>query len=401
MNAVNEITLTHDQSDFTFTYSALDYTVPSNNRYSYLLEGFDKSWADAGHDTKATYTNLPPGDYRFLVKAANNDGLWNDHPTSLIIHIIPPFWKTWWAYLIYLMLLISILYIIYRDIGNKERLKAQIRMERLTADKMKELSRIKLNFFTHVSHELRTPLSLIMDPLRKMIREDMTADQTKKYGGLMYKNAQRLMQLIDQMLDLRKIEEGHLKLHARPGNIVLLTKNIAGLFNMHAIERNIHYSISTTTDELEVWADQDKFEKIIFNLISKDVIDTADNVTSSIRITTAKAAGEFAVIHVQDTGVGIPLHLKDKVFELFYQVEGSRRYENGSTGIGLTLTRELVELHKGHIEVETEPGKGSDFIIYLPLGNQQEMQDEQTPPPLLSFNAAENPNANTYPISFQ
>lgn len=401
INAVTGISLNHDQSDFTFTYSALNYTVPENTRYSYILEGFDKTWTDAGRNTRATYTNLPPGDYRFLVKAANNDGVWNDQPTSVIIHISPPFWKTWWAYLTYLTILFIILYIIYRDITNKERLKAQIRMERLTADKMKELNRIKLNFFTHVSHELRTPLSLIMDPLRKIISEDVTVAETKKYSGLMYKNAQRLMKLIDQMLDLRKIEAGHLKLHARPANIVMLTKNIAGLFNMHAIERNIHYSISTTTDELEVWADQDKFEKIIFNLISNAFKYTADNGTIMIRITTAKAAGEFAVIHVQDTGVGIPLHLKDKVFELFYQVEGSRRYENGSTGIGLTLTRELVELHKGHIEVETEPGKGSDFIIYLPLGNQQEMQDEQTPPPLLSFNAAEYPNANTYPISFQ
>jgi signal transduction histidine kinase/DNA-binding response OmpR family regulator len=396
LNAVNEITLTHDQSDFTFTYSALNYTVPSNNRYSYLLEGFDKSWTDAGHDTKATYTNLPPGDYRFLVKAANNDGLWNDHPTTLIIHIIPPFWKTWWAYLIYLMLLMSILYIIYRDISNKERLKAQIRMERLTADKMKELNRIKLNFFTHVSHELRTPLSLIMDPLRKMIREEMTAEQTKKYGGLMYKNAQRLMQLIDQMLDLRKIEEGHLNLHARPENIVLLTKNIAGLFNMHAIERNIHYSISTTADDLEVWIDQDKFEKIIFNLISNAFKYTADNGSIMIRITTEKTEPGFAVIHVKDTGVGIPSHLKNKVFELFYQVEDSSRYENGSTGIGLTLTRELVELHKGRIEVESEPGKGSDFIIYLPFGIAAADSNEQ-PGLSLSSHAVAKPADNIYP----
>ena len=398
LNAVSEITLSHDQSDFTFTYSALNYTIPSDNQYRYILEGFDKSWTDAGHDTRATYTNLPPGDYRFLVKATNNDGLGSEKATSLIIHILPPFWKTWWAYSLYLIILFTILYIIYRDITNKARLKAQIRVERLTADKMKELNRIKLNFFTHVSHELRTPLSLIMDPLRKMIREDLTAEQTKKYSGLMYKNAQRLMQLIDQMLDLRKIEEGHLKLQARPANIILLTKNIAGLFNMHAIERNIHYSISTTTEDLQVWIDQDKFEKIIFNLISNAFKYTADNGSIMIRITSEKAEQEFAVIHVRDTGVGIPPHLKSRLFEMFYQVEDSNRYENGSTGIGLTLTRELIELHKGHIEVESEPGKGSDFIIYLPMGDPH--TGEQPTLSSADSGAAGKLNENIYPVPF-
>ncbi|HWK05157.1 MAG TPA: two-component regulator propeller domain-containing protein [Puia sp.] len=381
-----EITLTYDQSDFTIEYAALSYTVPSENKYAYQLEGFDKNWNYAGSERKATYTNLVPGRYLFKVRAANNDGIWNPKETTLTIIITPPFWKTWWAYGLYMLLIALILYIIYKDIADKEKLKGQVRFERLTADKMQELNRIKLNFFTNVSHELRTPLSLIMDPLRKIIREELPPEQVKKYSGLMYNNASRLMKLINQMLDLRKLEAGHAKLAARPANIVTATKNIATLFNIHAVERNIHYSITASTDNLPVWIDQDKFEKIIFNLISNAFKYTPDNGSISILISLAnadsasgaQASPGYVTIHVRDTGVGIPAHLKDKVFEIFYQVEETSRFEHGSTGIGLALTKELVELHKGRIEVESELGRGSDFIIYLPLGHQHLTQSEQS-----------------------
>lgn len=377
-----EITLSYDQSDFTIEYAALSYTVPSENKYAYKLEGFDKAWNYAGSERRATYTNLVPGSYLFKVKAANNDGVWNQKETLLTINITPPFWKTWWAYLLYVLLIILILYVIYKDIADKEKLKGQIRFERLTADnerltadKMQELNRIKLNFFTHVSHELRTPLSLIMDPLRKIIREELPSEQVKKYSHLMYNNALRLMKLINQMLDLRKLEAGHVKLVARPANIVVLTKNVAELFNIHAVERNIHYTISAAVDTIQAWIDQDKFEKIIFNLISNAFKYTPDN--GSITILIRPGGSEYVEIHVRDTGVGIPSHLTDKVFELFYQVEESSRFENSSTGIGLALTKELVELHKGRVEVKSELGKGSDFIIYLPLGHGHLSHSEQ------------------------
>jgi len=377
-----EITLSYDQSDFTLEYAALSYTVPSENKYAYKLEGFDKNWNYAGSERRATYTNLVPGSYLFKVRAANNDGVWNTKETTLIIHITPPFWKTWWAYALYIVLVFLILYIIYKDIADKEKLKGQIRFERLSADKMKELNRIKLNFFTNVSHELRTPLSLIMDPLRKIIREELPAEQVKKYSALMYNNASRLMKLINQMLDLRKLEAGHVRLAARPANMVMVTKNIAELFNIHAVERNIHYSITASIDNVQVWIDQDKFEKIIFNLISNAFKYTPDNgsISIQIRLDDAGAPG-YVEIHVLDTGVGIPAHLKDRVFEIFYQVEDSSRFETGSTGIGLALTKELVELHKGRIEVESELGKGSDFIIYLPLGQGHLSDSEQSDPP--------------------
>lgn len=394
INNTASITLAYDQSDFTIGYAALNYTMPAGNRYVYMLEGFDKTWINAGDEHKATYTNLAPGTYRFLVKAANNDGVWNNTPTTLVIHITPPFWKTWWAWLLYITVACIILYVIYRDIVGKEKLKAQVRLQQLTADQARELNRVKLNFFTNVSHELRTPLSLIMDPLRKILRENVTIEQVKQYGGLMHDNARRLMKLIDQMLDLRKLEEGHLRLETKLVNIAVVTRSIAGLFDMHAVERNIHYSICTAS-EPEAPIDQDKFEKIVFNLLSNAFKYTPDNGRIEVLVSTGKA---FAVIHVKDTGVGIPAHLKDKVFEIFYQVEGSHRFESGSAGIGLALTKELVELHGGHIAVESQLGKGSDFIVHLPLNNGHSLSE--TPPENMST-ADTYPAAGELPISME
>jgi len=363
INNTASVTLTHDQSDFTVAYAALNYTAPAGNRYAYMLEGFDRSWINAGDERRATYTNLAPGTYRLLVKASNHDGVWNNTPAVLVIHITPPFWNTWWAWLLYVIGACVLLYVVYMDIVGREKLKARIRLQQVTADQARELNRIKLNFFTNVSHELRTPLSLIMDPLRKILREKMTMEQVKQYSSLMFDNAHRLMKLIDQLLDLRKLEEGHLRLDTRLVNIAAVTRNVAALFEMHAEERNIRYSI-TTSGEPAALIDQDKFEKVIFNLLSNAFKYTPDNGRIDVLVA---AENGFAVIHVRDTGVGIPAHLKDKVFEIFYQVEGTHRFESGSAGIGLALTKELVELHGGHITVESQLGQGSDFIVYLPL----------------------------------
>jgi signal transduction histidine kinase/ligand-binding sensor domain-containing protein/AraC-like DNA-binding protein len=369
ISQVKNITLSYDQSDFSIGYAALNFTVASGNRYAYTLDGFDKGWNQAGTERRATYTNLPPGHYTFKVTAANNDGVWNRFPTTLSIIVRPPFWKTWWAYVSYFVLLIILLYVIYKDITGKERLKAQVRIERLTAEKTRELNDIKLNFFTQVSHELRTPLSLIIDPLRKMLREEMSSEQMRAYSRLMYDNAQRLTRLIDQMLDWRKLETGHLRLNARPANMVALTRNIAELFTVHANERHIRYSVSAGSENIQVMLDTDKFEKIIFNLISNAFKYTPDNGSINIVIRRGNDAtiGACAEVHVTDTGVGIAPDQKQKVFELFYQVEDSGRYENGSTGIGLALASQLAQLHLGKLNLESQPGKGSDFILYLPL----------------------------------
>ncbi|MBS1606010.1 MAG: helix-turn-helix domain-containing protein [Bacteroidetes bacterium] len=366
-----EIVLSHDQSDFSIGFAATSYTAPSENKYAYRLDGLDRSWTMVNGEPRASYTNLSPGRYVFRVKAANNDGVWSSQDTMLSIIVRPPFWKTWWAYLLYTIALLALLYIIYRDLRERERLKARIRLEQMTAQKIKELNEIKLSFFTGVSHELRTPLSLITDPLRRLISGEITPDQTRRYSRLMYDNAMRLTRLIDQMLDWRKLESGHLKTHLRPVNIVAMTKSIAGLFDLHAVERQIRFTVVPPGEEIEVQLDTDKYEKIIFNLVSNAFKYTPDGGAITILIRKGLLDARPCVeLHVQDTGVGIAPGLKDKVFELFYQVEGTTRFESASTGVGLALARELAELHGGKLEVASEEGKGADFILYLPLAGE-------------------------------
>lgn len=368
INQQREIILTHDQYDFSIAFGAAGYTIPSGNKYAYTLEGFDKNWNIAGPERRATYTNLSPGHYHFHVKAANNDGVWSASDTVIGITILPPFWKTWWAYTLYVIAILAILYLIYRDITYRERLRGRIRLEQLTAEKNRELTELKLHFFTNVSHELRTPLSLITDPLRKLIKGEISPEETRRYGKLMYDNATRLTRLIDQMLDWRKLETGHLRLDLRRVDLVALTQDIAGLFSLHATERKLQYTIDTPRRELHALVDTDKFEKILFNLISNAFKYTPDS--GAITVTIGQGilgAQPAAALHVRDTGIGIAPELRDKVFELFYQVQHSKRYESASTGIGLALARQLATLHGGTLEVVSEKDAGSDFILTLPL----------------------------------
>lgn len=373
INQVKEIVLSHDQSDFSIGFTANSYTVPEDNRYAYKLEGFDNHWTTAGSERRATYTNLPPGHYVFKVRSANNDGLWSQNDTVLAIIMRPPFWKTWWAYATYVLVLLLLLYIIYRDIRERERLKARIRLEQMTAEKMKEINDLKLNFFASVSHELRTPLSLITDPLRRILRGEISPEQTRTYSSLMYDNAMRLTRLINQMLEWRKLETGHLKMDLQMVDLVALTRSIAASFEVHAAERNMRYSVLAETDELQASVDIDKFEKIIYNLVSNAFKYTpaGGEITIVIRRGVMEEDTPCAEIHVIDTGIGIPPELQEKVFELFYQVEGGQRFESGATGIGLSLARELTVMHKGRLQVSGRPGEGSDFMLLLPLPTEE------------------------------
>ncbi len=381
INRQQEIILSHNQYDFSIGFGAAGYTIPSDNKFAYKLQGFDESWNFAGPQRRATYTNLSPGHYSFHLKAANNDGIWSANDTIIGITVLPPFWKTWWAYALLVIIALAILYLIYRDITERERLRGRIRLEQMTAEKNRELNELKLHFFTNVSHELRTPLSLITDPLRKLIKGEISPDETRRYGKLMYDNATRLTRLIDQMLDWRKLETGHLRLDPRSTDLVGLTKDIAGLFSLHATERHLDYTISSPHTELKALVDTDKFEKIVFNLISNAFKYTPDggSITITIRYSTT-GTQPAAELHVRDTGIGIAPDLRDKVFDLFYQVQGSRRYESASTGIGLALARQLAELHGGTLTVTSEEGAGSDFILTLPLN--EPIQHSAPPQPL-------------------
>jgi ligand-binding sensor domain-containing protein/signal transduction histidine kinase/DNA-binding response OmpR family regulator len=363
---VSPLTLSYDQSVFSIEFAALNFTVPEKNQYAYMLEGFDKDWNHIGYEHKATYTNLDPGEYIFRVIASNNDGIWNKKGTSLKIIITPPFWKTRLAYILYLLTLAGILYYIYREIKAREKLKNEIIFQKLTTEKMEELNQMKLNFFTNISHELRTPLSLIIDPLRKIINEISDA-RARNLGNLAFKNATRLSNLINQLLDFRRFS-GQLKLETQHINLIEVIKEICQTFEEKAREREIEFNLSFNTTFKDAWMDVDKLEKILSNLISNAFKFTPNGGKIQALVSgIEKNENRSLEILIKDTGPGVPQAYKQKIFDLFFQVEGTTRYDMESSGIGLSLTKELVLLHGGEISEIGKQGEGAVFVVKLPV----------------------------------
>lgn len=374
INFAKQITLTHADRSFSIEFAALHFSNSEKNQYAYRLEGLDKDWlyVDASRRV-ASYSNLPAGKYIFEVRAANSDGLWNQTPTSLEIIVLPPWWLSVWAYVVYILLLLLAACIVYRIIRARHQYNQQILAERLKAEKAQELDQMKSRFFTNVSHEFRTPLTLIIDPLESLLTEKIPAGNEKEYYGIMHRNARRLLSLINQFLDFRKLESGNLHLHATRQDMVAFVRNIMGAFEFQARKRNIQFPLETNREEIVFGFDADVAGKILYNLISNAFKFTGEGGRIAVAITTSADNPDQLVLTVSDNGIGIPPELTAKIFEPFYQVESSDRMHAGGTGVGLSLTKELVTLHKGGITVTSEPNKETRFTVTL--GNLEENTD--------------------------
>jgi signal transduction histidine kinase/ligand-binding sensor domain-containing protein/CheY-like chemotaxis protein/AraC-like DNA-binding protein len=369
-----ELELSHDQSVFSFEFSGLDYHKPKDNLYAYRLEGFDRQWVNTDASRRyATYTNLDPGTYTFRVKASNNDDLWNEKGTALKILIHPPWYKTNLAYILYILIIGNLIYWIRRYEINRLALRNE-------SKHLKEVDRLKSRFFANISHEFRTPITLILGPVQKLLENDTDA-KNKKIFSMIQRNALRLQKLINQLLDLSRIESGKLQLKTREFDIIDLTKSITEMFSSHAERRNMKLVFASDISKLNVFLDADKYEKIITNLLSNAFKFSEDN--TEIRVTIRhldnwhpKHKQGTCYIEVVDNGIGIRREHIARLFDRFYQVDSSvsRAYEG--SGIGLSLVRELVELHHGMITVDSQPGQGSTFSVYLPLANSHLNKDE-------------------------
>jgi len=262
-----EISLEHDQNFFSLEFSALDYTDPTKNQYAYMLEGIDKTFIYSGTRRYANYTKIPPGKYTFRVKGSNNDGIWNEHGTSVRIIITPPWWRTGWAYAFYALILGSIVVGLWRFQVRRIQIRNELKMKSFEAQKLQEIDSMKSRFFANISHEFRTPLTLILGPIRKML--DKAKDQEAKQElNMMQRNARRLQRLINQLLDLSKIEAGKMTLQTRPENIVALLNRIVQSFESQAKLKGIELVFHSEQDEIIAYVDRDKIENIFFNLLS-------------------------------------------------------------------------------------------------------------------------------------
>ncbi len=382
-----KIVLNHRQSVFGFEFSSLNFSDRWKNRYAYKLDGFDTRWFFTDENNRrVTYTNLDPGTYVFNVKVTGSDDQNNIGVTKITITILPPPWKTWWAYMLYFIVFIVVLNFIRKYFADKQKLKHEIAIQKIQNAKVAEVAQIKQRFFTNISHEFRTPLTLISGPVDHLIHEYGNTEQTKLVENLhlIKRNSERLAQLTNQLLDIRKLETGSMKLEIAQGNLVLFLKNIAQGFDSLAAKKQIRFSLEpkniNESDSVH-WFDPDKIHKIITNLLSNAFKFTPENGEIRLAIElenkhiapsiaqddSSNQLSSFIKITVEDSGIGIKKENQFKIFDRFFQVEGSSNRITEGTGIGLALSKELVMLHGGTINVESEAGKGSRFTIILPV----------------------------------
>lgn len=380
----DRIFLSHDQDVITFEFSAMDYSASEKNQYAYKLENFNREWIYSGSTRTATYTNLSPGEYKFRVKASNNDGVWDDKGISIDLIINPPWWRTWWAYSMYFILFISGLYFIRRYEMNRLHWKNQLKLEKVETDALRKLDQLKSQFFANISHEFRTPLTLILGQVESVMSSNI---ELKEKGKLQVanRNARRLLSLINQLLDLSKLESGNMELKSEQHNIISFLKSLFYSFESLAEAQKIKLKFESELSSIPVVFDPDKMEKIIYNLVSNAFKFTAAGGEIKIKVLIIESSK--VEVNVSDTGNGIPEDRLPHIFNRFYQVDNSITREHEGTGIGLALTKELVELHRGSITVNSKVGEGTEFIIQLPLGdlkiekeNLVEFSSEEFPP---------------------
>ena len=368
LNKVREIELDYKQNVFTVLFASDNYIMPDKTRYLYKLEGFNEDWLAGTADMhRVTYTNLAPGTYQLKVKAVNGDGYAGTEEASLKIIIRPPFWMTSWAYVIYVLSLIGVLMLARNAVLRRERNKFKIQQMEHEAERNEEVNQMKFRFFTNVSHELRTPLTLIISPLESMIKE--TKDE-RKLGQLklMHRNASRLLNLVNQLLDFRKNEVAGLHLSLSEGEIVSYVHSICNSFLMLSEKKNVHLTFFSAVESLNMSFDEDKMGKVVMNLLSNAFKFTPDGGRVDVSLELIKGTTETLEIKVSDTGVGISDLDKERIFERFYQSErkGDGNPSTGS-GIGLSLVRDYVTLHGGVVRVFDNVGTGSVFVVDIPV----------------------------------
>ena len=354
----DEITLSHDQTVLNFDFVALSYCAPNKNKYAYMLEGFDKEWIEAGNNHHISYTNLPPGRYTLRIKGSNNDGLWNNEGTSLRIRVLPPVWASIWAYLFYIIVLAGSVYYYLQFLKRKRENQEQIKLEKLQAQSEIELYNAKIDFFTNIAHEIRTPISLIKAPLDALKRKNK--DKTlSDYVVVMERNTNRLMSLINQLLDFRKAEKNSYTVNYRQLNLIELLRNLSDSFSYSASARNIDLQLITNTDEAVVNADAECITKVVTNLLANAIKHTNNKV--ELRLIMDE---DHYQIQVYDNGEGIDQTETEKIFQPFYQI-GKAKNENRGTGIGLALVKLLVEIHGGRVMVESVKNEYTLFTVDL------------------------------------
>ena len=346
LSQMSELTLDYsDARMFTLSFAALSYCSPGKNQYAYRLEGFDNDWNYVGNQNRATYTNIPSGTYIFHVKATNNDGIWSDNEATLKIVVHPPFWWSWYAKIVYLLLIVATMWLYVR-----------YRVSLVENRHQREMREARLQFFTMIAHEIRTPVSLIIGPLEKMLKHGTPSDDLK----VIDRNAHRLLELVNQLLDFRKVEQQSLVMHFATHNIYQLMVSVSERFAPTFEQNGKHFIVEYPSEHFTAIVDKEAIIKTISNLLTNANKYSKDEVQLKC---SEDPDGEHFRISVSDNGAGIREQDRQRIFQPFFQAEGNQP----GTGIGLNIVKNIVTRHHGTISVDSEIGKGSTFTIILPV----------------------------------
>jgi signal transduction histidine kinase/ligand-binding sensor domain-containing protein/CheY-like chemotaxis protein len=366
LEKIKKITLPYDQAILSLDFVALDYNGTDKIKYAYQLQGWDKNWNYVNSIRTANYSRLQEGTYTFKIKVTNSDGVWSDETQLLKITILPPWYRTWWAYMLYVFVVFGAIYLYIVYSKRQERLKYEVKLAHLENEKEKELTEKKISFFTHISHEFRTPLTLIINPLKDLV-STKNNDKEKKDIFMVYRNARRLLSLVDQLLLFRKVESIDQQLRIEKFDIVEACHEVFLSFGHHAISKNIDFSFEKGSDALLIYGDKEKIEIILFNLVSNAFKYTS----ASGRITLAVAENLHQIeISVRDTGSGIPSDVGNKLFNSFYQVSNSDKASQTGFGIGLYVSYRLATAHHGDLKYTSQQGIGTEFRLSLLKGKE-------------------------------
>lgn len=364
----NKITLQHDQSTINIGFAALGYTAPEMSEYAYKMEGLDKGWTYLKRNRNAYFTNLAPGTYTFKVKASNSSGVWNDNATKLTVEILPPWWQSNWAYFIYILLAGFILYSGFRYYHNRIEEKNRRKFEFIERAKEKEIFKAKLDFFTNVAHEIRTPLTLIKGPLEKVIKKADGLPEIKNHLAIMERNTNRLVDLTNQLLDFRQTEIEEFRLSFVKANISELLEETFESFKVLADQKNLFFTLTLPLHKVLAAVDLDAFNKILSNLLSNAIKYANSKV--GVSLLAADDEDIFFTIEIENDGFLIPYEMKAKIFEPFFRLKETEKQKG--TGIGLSLSRSLVQLHKGSLYLKETDKSLNIFCLQLPVHQENE-----------------------------
>lgn len=378
INELDKVSLGPNESSFSITFAALNFISSSKNIYAYKLLGLgdNNAWNYIDHKRTLTFSDLEPGEYTLMVKAANNDGVWSENSKSIVIKVNPPFWKSTFAYIIYFITIAGLLFLFYFYSLKIAKLKNKLSYESLIREKDHDLHQKKLQFFTNISHEIKTPLTLILSPVEKLIDLNQGNNRIFNHLLIIQRNGERLLRLVNQLLDFRKFEAGNVELLATEEDIVKFMKEISLSYEQYSLQKGIAFEFNTDIKKLNLWFDKDKVEKILYNLLSNAFKFADENGKVLMKL---MVDGPHLVIAVANTGDSIPSDmLPERMFQRFVQVSNPKKE---GTGIGLAYTKELVKLHSGNIYAQNnyyERGQNWNacFFVELPLEKDHFKKDQ-------------------------